>query len=39
MMLSELSAAICLLPSSTMSEVEVLMTDSVDLLVEGPASA
>ena len=39
MMLSELSAVICSLLSSTMSEIGVSMTDSVDLLVEGPASA
>ena len=39
MVLLELSAAICSLSSSMMSEVEVLMTGIVDLLVEGPASA
>ena len=39
MVLSELPAAICLSLLSTMLEVGVLMTDSVDLLVEGPASA
>ena len=38
-MLSGLPAAICSLLSSTMPEVEVLTTGSVDLLVEGPASA
>ena len=39
MVSSGLPAAICSSLSITMSEVEVLMTDSVDLLVEGPASA
>ena len=34
-----LPAAICLLSLSMMPEVEVLATGSVDLLVEGPASA
>ena len=38
-MLSGLPAAICLLSSSMMSEVEVSTTDIVDLLVEGSASA
>ena len=32
--LSELSALMCLLLSSMMSKIEVLMTDSVDLLVK-----
>ena len=39
MVLSELPAAICSSLLSTMSEVGVLMTGIVDLLVEGPASA
>ena len=39
MVLSGLLAAICLSLLSTMPEVGVLMTGSVDLLVEGPASA
>ena len=39
MVLSGLPAAICSLLSSTMSEVGVLTTGIVDLLVEGPASA
>ena len=38
-MLLKLSTAIYSSLLSTMSEVEILMTDSVDLLVEGPASA
>ena len=39
MVLLGLPAAICSLSSSMMLEVGVLMTGSVDLLVEGPASA
>ena len=39
MVLLRLPAAICSLLSSTMPEVGVLATGSVDLLVEGPASA
>ena len=39
MVLLRLPAAICSLSSLTMSEVGVLMTGIVDLLVEGPASA
>ena len=39
MVLLRLPAAICSLSSLKMPEVEVLMTGSVDLLVEGPASA
>ena len=39
MMLSGLPTAICSSLSSMMSEVEVLMTNSVDMLVKGPASA
>ena len=39
MVSSGLPAAICSSLSSTMPEVGVLATGSVDLLVEGPASA